>query len=161
MSHFAGIDHFSDHPYLADDSSSCSSGLDYSHSDPTYCHLEANSAPSGYSIDSWAPHSYPIRGHRSITGPSLCRADYAIWGADYRRGKDIHPQYSILYSWAIIFTSSSRHYLIICIVFFLYFLTIVELVISCFWCFIYWDWLYYLFYSIVYYLEVIQIYHFF
>ena len=113
MSHFAGIDHFSEHHGSADDSSSCSSGLDYSHSDPTYCHLEANSAPSGYSIDSWAPHSYPIRAHRAIIGPSSHRADYALWETDYRRGRC---------SWAIIFTSSSSHNLIICIVSFICFL---------------------------------------
>ena len=160
MSHFAGIDHFSEHPHSADDSSSCSLGADYSHSDSAYCHPEADSTPSGYSTDSWAPHSYPIRAHRAITGPSFPIADYAPWGADYRRDRGIHPEHSDLCSWAIIFTSSSHHYMIICIVSFIYFLTIVELVISCFWCFIYWDWLYYLFSFILYFHEVIQIYQF-
>ena len=161
MSEFAGIDHFSEHPHSTDDSSSCSSGAYYHHSDLAYCHPEADSAPSGYSISSWAPHSYPLRAHRAITGPSFHRADYAPWGADYRRGRDIHPEHFDLCSWAIIFTSSSYHYLIICIVSFMYFLTIVALVIPCFWYFIYWDWLYYLFSFILYLHEVIQIYQFF
>ncbi|RVW13749.1 hypothetical protein CK203_087219 [Vitis vinifera] len=47
MSHFTGIDHFSEHPHSADDSSSCSLEADYRHSDPAYCHLEADSTPSG------------------------------------------------------------------------------------------------------------------
>ncbi|RVW17982.1 hypothetical protein CK203_115178 [Vitis vinifera] len=46
------IDHFSEHPYSGDDSSSCSSGVDFSHLDSAYCHSEADSAPSGYSISS-------------------------------------------------------------------------------------------------------------
>ena len=119
MSHFAGIGHFLEHPHSADDSYLCSSRVDYRHSDPAYCHLEADSAPSGYSTDSWAPHSYHVR---AITGPSSSRADYASWGADYRRDRGIHPQHSDLCSWAIILTSSSRHYLIICIVSFIDFL---------------------------------------
>ena len=122
MSHFAGIDHFSEHPHSANDSSSCSSGADYRHLDPTYCHPEADSAPSRYSINSWAPHSYPLRAHKAIIGPSFRRADYALWGADYRRDRGIHPKHSTLCSWAISFTSSSCHYLIICIVSFIYFL---------------------------------------
>ena len=166
MSHFASIDHFSEHPHSVDDSSSCSSGPDYSHSDPAYCHSEANSVLSGYSIDSWAPYFYPIRAHRVITGPSSHRADYTPWGADYRKDRGIHPEHSDICSWAIIFTSSSYHYLIIyiviiCLVSFMYFLTIIELVIPCFWCLIYWDWLYYLFSFILYFHEVIQIYQFF
>ncbi|RVW63234.1 hypothetical protein CK203_058657 [Vitis vinifera] len=52
MSHFAGIDHFSEHPDSADDSSSCSSGADYRHLDSAYYHPYADSAPSGYSISS-------------------------------------------------------------------------------------------------------------
>ena len=87
-----------------------------------YCHPEANSAPSGYSINSWAPHSYAIRANRAITGPSFRRADYALWGADYKRGRGTSPKHSDLCSRAIIFTSSSCHYLIICIVSFMYFL---------------------------------------
>ena len=113
MPHFPSISHFSEHPHSANDSSSCSSGADYLHSDLAYCHPEANSAPSGYSIDSWAPHSYPIGALRAITCPSFRRADYALWGTDYRRGRC---------SWAIIFTSSSSHNLIICIVSFICFL---------------------------------------
>ena len=161
MSHFAGIDHFSKHPHSADDSSSCSSGPDYSHSDPAYCHPEANSVLSGYSIDSWAPYFYPIKAHRVITGPSSHRADYTPWGADYRKDRGIHPEHSDICSWAIIFTSSSYHYLIIYLVSFLYFFTIVELVIPCFLCFVYWDWLYYLFSFVMYFPEGIQIYNFF
>ena len=126
-----------------------------------YCHPEAYSAPSGYSINSWAPHSYAIRAHRAITGPSFRRADYALWGADYRRGRGTSPEHSGLCSRAILFTSSSCHYMIISIVSFMYFLTIVALVIPCFWYFIYWDWLYYFFSFILYFHEVIQIYQFF
>ena len=40
------------------------------------------------------------------------------------------------------------------------FLTLVALVIPCFWYYIYWDWLYYLFSFILYFHEVIQIYQF-
>nr|CAN80724.1 hypothetical protein VITISV_032186 [Vitis vinifera] len=56
--HFPGIGHFSEHPHSADDSSSCSSGADYYHSGPAHCHLEANSASSGYISPepSQAPH---------------------------------------------------------------------------------------------------------
>ena len=122
MSHFPSIGHFSEHPHSADDSSSCSLGADYHHPDPAYCHPKADSAPFGYSINSWAPHSYPIRAHRAITCPFSRRADYAPWRAHYKRGKGIHPEHSDLCSWAIIFTSSSSHYLIICIVSFIYFL---------------------------------------
>ena len=130
MPHFPGIGHFSEHPHLADHSPSCSSGADYRHSDPAHCHLEANSASSGYYITSWAPHSYPTR---AITGPSFRRSDYASWGADYRRGRG---------SWAIISTSSSSHHLIIFIVSFIYisfmyfvyvFPTLVAFEIPCFW----------------------------
>ena len=42
----------------------------------------------------------------------------------------------------------------------MHFHIIVALVIPCFWYVIYWDWLYYLFSSIMYFHEVIQIYHF-
>ncbi|RVW68919.1 hypothetical protein CK203_064285 [Vitis vinifera] len=62
MSHFAGIDHFSEHPHSADDSSSCSSGADYRHSDPAYCHPEADSTPSGAD---YAPEE-PTTGETSI-----------------------------------------------------------------------------------------------
>ena len=76
MSHFADIDHFSEHPDSADDNSSCLSGADYSHPDPTYYHPKVDTAPPRYSIDSGARHSYPIKAHRSITGLSSHRADY-------------------------------------------------------------------------------------
>ena len=128
MPHFLDIGHFSKHPHLADDSSSCSLGADYHHSDPTHCHPEADSTPFGYYISSWACHSYPTR---AITGPSFSRADHALWGADYRRGQG---------SWAIISTSSSTHHLIILIfplyISIVYFLIIVALEIPCFWYYI-------------------------
>ena len=90
MSHFAGIGHFSEHPCSGDDTSSCSSRADYCHSDSAYCHPEADSAPSGYSISSWAPDAYPLRAHRTIIGPSFRKTGFALWGADYRRCRDIH-----------------------------------------------------------------------
>ena len=52
MPHFPGIDHFSEHPHLADDNSLCSPGVDYRHSDPAHYHLEVDSASSGYYISS-------------------------------------------------------------------------------------------------------------
>ncbi|KAL6348194.1 hypothetical protein AAG906_003060 [Vitis piasezkii] len=47
MPHFPGIGRFSEHSHSADDSSSCSSGAYYCHSNPAYCHPEADLAPSG------------------------------------------------------------------------------------------------------------------
>ena len=95
MSHFADIDHFSEHPCLGNDSSSCSSGADYRHSDIAYCHPEAYSASSGYSISSWAPHSYSLKAHRAITGSSFRRVGFALWGADYRRCRDIYMSHHL------------------------------------------------------------------
>nr|CAN74862.1 hypothetical protein VITISV_036916 [Vitis vinifera] len=51
LNKWTSIGHFSEHSHSVDDSSSCASRADYRHSDPAYCHPEADSAPSGYSID--------------------------------------------------------------------------------------------------------------
>ncbi|KAL6340656.1 hypothetical protein AAG906_010564 [Vitis piasezkii] len=63
MSHFAGIDHFSEHPHSADDSSSCSSGIDYRHSDPAYYHPEADSQTM--------PPEEPTTGETEASTPSI------------------------------------------------------------------------------------------
>ena len=55
---------------------------------------------------------------RAISGPFSRRADFALWGAHYKRGRGIR---------AIISTPSSSHYLIIYIVSFIYFLYVLPL----------------------------------
>ena len=153
MSHFANIDHFSEHPCLGDDSFSCSSGADYRHSNSAYYHPEADSASSRYSISSWAPCSYLLRAHRAITGPSFRRAGFALWGADYRRCRDIHlshhlhiiilPLFDHLHNFLYVFSyysSTCNPMLLIC-----YILGLIVLLVS----------------YILYFHEVIQIYQFF
>ena len=108
MPHFPGIGHFSEHPHSADHSPSCSSGADCCYSGLAHCHLEVDSASSRHYINSRACHSQPTR---AITNPSFRWSAYSSWEAHYRRGRD---------GWAIIYTTSSTHHLIILIVSFIY-----------------------------------------